>query len=179
MAKRISLREFQQDLTRRLAEVGTSGKRSGLLAVTAGTDNWLVDLSDAGEIIAAPSIAEVPLTRNWFRGLANVRGNLFSVVDLAAYYSGEAPGPITSHSRMILVGVKHGMNTALLVSRALGLRNPDDFEADENFSDPRPWVSGALRDNQNRRWKRLVVRNLLADPRFLDAAMDMRVLERD
>ena len=92
MAKTNKSAEFQQDLTRRLAEVNQSGRRAALLAVTAGSDNWLVDLSDAGEIIAAPTISEVPLTRNWFRGLANVRGNLFSVVDLAAY-CGESPAP--------------------------------------------------------------------------------------
>ncbi|MDQ7988974.1 MAG: chemotaxis protein CheW [Candidatus Dactylopiibacterium sp.] len=173
MAKRISLREFQQDLTRRLAEMSNSGRRSALLAVTAGSENWLVDLSDAGEIIAAPSLTGVPLTRNWFRGLANVRGNLFSVVDLAAYCGDPLP-PLTSESRMMLVGAKHGLHTALLVSRALGLRSLDDFEVDETFSDARPWIGGALRDSQNRLWKRLVVRPLLADPRFLDAGADAR-----
>ncbi len=103
MAKRISLREFQQDLTKRLAEMSGSGRRSALLAVTAGSENWLVDLSDAGEIIAAPSLTEVPLARNWFRGLANVRGNLFSVVDLAAFCGDPLP-PLTNDSRMMLIG---------------------------------------------------------------------------
>ena len=173
MAKRISLREFQQDLTKRLAEMSGSGRRSALLAVTAGSENWLVDLSDAGEIIAAPNLTEVPLTRNWFRGLANVRGNLFSVVDLAAF-CGEAPPPLTNDSRMMLIGAKHGLHTALLVSRALGLRNPDDFDVDESYTDTRPWIGGALRDHQNRLWKRLIIRPLLADPRFLEASADLR-----
>lgn len=173
MAKRISLREFQQDLTKRLAEMSTSNRRAALLAVTAGGENWLVDLSDAGEIIAAPSLTEVPLTRNWFRGLANVRGNLFSVVDLAAFCGDSLP-PLTNDSRMMLIGAKHGLHTALLVSRALGLRNPDDFEVDESFSDNRPWIGGALRDHQNRLWKRLIVRPLLSDPRFLDAGAELR-----
>lgn len=173
MAKRISLREFQQDLTKRLADMSGANRRSALLAVTAGSENWLVDLSDAGEIIAAPSLTEVPLTRAWFRGLANVRGNLFSVVDLAAF-SGEALPPLTNDSRMMLVGAKHGLHTALLVSRALGLRNPDDFETDESFSDSRPWIGSAVRDHQNRLWKKLVIRPLLADPRFLDAGAEVR-----
>lgn len=168
MTKRISLREFQQDLTRRLEEAGKSARQPALLAVTAGSDNWLVELADAGEIIAAPSITEVPLTRSWFLGLANVRGNLFSVVDLAAY-CGETPVPPTGDSRMLLIGAQHGLNTALLVTRALGLRNPDDFEVDDSFTSAHPWIGGALRDHQNRLWKRLVVRALLADPRFLDA----------
>lgn len=173
MAKRISLREFQQDLTRRLQEVGSSGRRSALLAVMAGSENWLVDLTDAGEIIAINALTEVPLTRNWFRGLANVRGNLYSVVDLAAF-CGEQASALSNESRMMLIGTRHGLNTALLVTRALGLRNPEDFEVDENFSDPRPWVGRALRDHQNRLWKHLIVRPLLVDTRFLDAGVDVR-----
>lgn len=173
MAKRISLREFQQDLTKRLADMSGANRRSALLAITAGNENWLVDLSDAGEIIAAPALTEVPLTRTWFRGLANVRGNLFSVVDLAAF-CGEPLPPLTNDSRMMLIGAKHGLHTALLVSRALGLRNPDDFETDESFTDSRPWIGSAVRDHQNRLWKRLVIRPLLADPQFLDAGVDVR-----
>jgi len=172
MAKRISLREFQQDLTKRLADMSGANRRSALLAITAGNENWLVDLSDAGEIIAAPALTEVPLTRIWFRGLANVRGNLFSVVDLAAFCGDPLP-PLTNDSRMMLIGAKHGLHTALLVSRALGLRNPDDFEVDESFTDSRPWIGSALRDHQNRLWKRLVIRPLLAEPRFLDAGVDV------
>lgn len=173
MAKRISLREFQQDLTRRLSEMSGANRGSALLAVTAGGENWLVELSDAGEIIAAPSLTEVPLTRNWFRGLANVRGNLYSVVDLAAF-CGEALPALTNESRMMLIGTRHGLHTALLVSRALGLRNPDDFEVEDSFSDTRPWIGGALRDSQNRLWKRLIIRPLLSDARFLDAGADLR-----
>ena len=34
---------------------------------------------DAGEVIAVPPIAPVPLTQPWFLGVANIRGNLYSV----------------------------------------------------------------------------------------------------
>ena len=36
-------------------------------------------------MIPVPPITPVPLTRPWFRGVANVRGNLYSVVDFAAF----------------------------------------------------------------------------------------------
>ncbi len=171
MAKRQSLREFQQDLTRRLTEVKHSGRRSALLAVSAGSSNWLLDLSEAGEIIITPTLTPVPMTRDWFRGLANVRGNLYSVVDFAAY-CGEGQTPMTGEARILLIGTKHGVNTALLVSRAMGLRNPEDFDADDQTVDQRSWVSGAVRDSQNRLWRKLSVRPLLADSLFLDASLD-------
>jgi len=168
MAKRISLREFQQDLSSRLAGTKNSNAKPALLAVLAGPEGWLLDLADSGEIMALPSVAPVPLAREWFRGLANVRGNLFSVVDFPSFL-GLAPVVAGSEARLLLVGAKHGVNTALLVSRAIGLRNPDDFETDRRFRDDRPWVVGGLRDSQDRLWKRLSARALLADPRFLDA----------
>lgn len=169
MAKRISLREFQQDLATRLAGTRDAPAKPALLAVLAGSEGWLVDLAESGEILAVPPIAPVPLAREWFRGLTNVRGNLYSVVDFPAYLglASVVPG---SEARLLLVGAKQGVNTALLVSRAAGLRNPDDFEVDRRFRDDRPWVAGGLRDRQDRLWKKLSARHLLADPRFLDAA---------
>ncbi|WP_374511930.1 chemotaxis protein CheW [Niveibacterium sp.] len=169
MAKRISLREFQQDLSNRLAGTKNAPAKPALLAVLAGGEGWLVDLADTGEILAVPPIAPVPLTQDWFRGLANVRGNLFSVVDFPAFL-GLSQVVTGSESRLLLVGARLGVNTALLVSRAIGLRNPDDFDVDPRFHDPRPWVAGGLRDSQDRLWKRLSVRQLLAEQRFLDAS---------
>jgi twitching motility protein PilI len=57
MTKKISLHEFQSYLATRLA--GTSNQSSaGLLGVQAGTDYWLLDLADSGEIVPL-----TPLTR--------------------------------------------------------------------------------------------------------------------
>ena len=169
MAKRISLREFQQDLSTRLAATHKTEARLGWLAIQAGSEGWLIDLAESGEILSPPPLAAVPLCREWFRGLTNVRGNLFSVVDFPAFL-GQAPVAASSEARLLLIGARHSINTALLVSRAIGLRNPDDFETDRRFRDDRPWVLGALRDSQDRLWKRLSARHLLVDPRFLDAA---------
>ena len=40
------------------------------------------------EVVPSPSILALPLTRTWFCGLSNVRGNLYSVVDLRAFLGG-------------------------------------------------------------------------------------------
>ncbi len=62
------------------------------LGLQVGDDRWLVDLADAGEVIPVPPITAVPLTRPWFAGVANIRGNLYSVVDFAAFLGG---APVT------------------------------------------------------------------------------------
>jgi twitching motility protein PilI len=171
MAKRISLREFQEDLVRRFAEARTGDRRT-LLGVQAGNDNWLIDLTDTGEILPVPPLTPVPLTLDWFRGLANVRGTLFSVVDFSAFHRGPPILP-TGPARLLLVGLRHGANCALLVSRAAGLRSPEDFQAeDEPVRDERPWVQARLRDSRDQPWLKLDVPKLLAHRGFLHAGID-------
>ena len=57
-----------------------------LLAFESGGERWLVDLADAGEVLPVPPLSDVPLTQPWFLGIANIRGTLFSVTDLAAFH---------------------------------------------------------------------------------------------
>ncbi|MBT0959733.1 chemotaxis protein CheW [Denitromonas iodatirespirans] len=168
MAKRISLREFQESLVRRLADAESAPRRD-LLGMIAGGDQWLVDLADAGEILPVPPLATVPLTQAWFRGLANVRGTLFGVVDLSAFCGG-ALTSLAGSARLVLVGARHGANCALLVSSTVGLRSPEDFEPDNGAAPPNRWVPRQVRDLHGRRWKHIDVPRLLADTDFLEAS---------
>lgn len=170
MSRRMSLREFQENLAHRLAEAHT-GERRGLLGIQAGNENWLVKLSEAGEILFPPPLATVPLTRNWYRGLANVRGTLYGVIDFSGLHEG-APIVPSGHARLLLVGAKLGVHSALLISRVLGLRSEEDFEADHGPPDKRPWVGQQLRDMQDRPWLKLDIPQLLTNSAFLDAGAD-------
>ena len=84
MAQRISLRDYQRELAERL-RLADSARSASKLGVQIGEQNWLIDLVEAGEVMPVPPITAVPLTRPWFRGVANVRGNLYSVVDFAEF----------------------------------------------------------------------------------------------
>lgn len=171
MARRISLREFQENLVKRLAEARTGDRRS-LLGVEAGGKRWLVELTDTGEILPVPPISPVPLTRDWFRGIANVRGTLYGIVDFAAFHgeSGIVPAGL---ARLLVIHGRHGVNSALLFARTSGLHSPDEFEPDEGAdSEPHPpWVAGAVRDLQNRVWLRLDMKKLITQPEFLEAGL--------
>lgn len=166
MAKKGSLREFQAHLAERLA--GASGQSAaGLLGVQSGADFWLLKLSDSGEIVPLAPLTGVPLTRPWFAGIANIRGNLYSVVDFAAFRGGE-PTPQNAGSRLLLIGTRYGCNAALLVTRLLGLRNIDDLKPAPADPGAAPWAFDAYTDNAGRRWTMLDVRRLLDDERFME-----------
>lgn len=168
MARRISLREFQQDLVRRLTEARVSTETpSARLGVQVGSEFWLVRLDEAAEVMPPPVIAPVPLTRPWFRGLTNIRGNLYSVVDLAQFQGG--PETLaTPDSRLLLVGEKYHMAAALLVGRMLGLRNLNALERRES-PPQRPWEQAHYVDKEGREWRELAMEALIYSGEFLQA----------
>lgn len=166
MSKKISLREFQEHLAQRLAG---SDKRdaAGLLGMQSGPDNWLLNLSDSGEIVPLTPLTSVPLTKPWFAGIANIRGKLYSVVDLSAF-QGKEPTPQNASARLLLIGTRHGSNAALLVSRMLGLRSVDALTAEPGDPASPAWARESYTDAHLRRWKKLNVPALLEDEQFMD-----------
>ena len=160
MSKRLNLREFQQNLIDRLQATDMSVERVSTLGVQIDGRNWLVDMVDIGEVLPLPPLTGVPFTKPWFRGVANVRGNLFGVIDMAAYeHSGAASGDI--NNRVLLVAERHAFNVALLVDRVLGSR------------DARRWLQSEVdgqieyHDEQGTSWHKLDVSGLLEQAEFL------------
>ena len=185
MAKRISLREFQQGLSERLVSARRGEGAQALLGIESGSDDlpggshWLIDLADSGEVTPLPPLTPAPLTRPWFAGIANIRGVLYGVVDFSAWRGG-APTPINAQSRLLLVGARHGINSALLVRRALGLRPQLQMHAAgetkapagaQGVGETAPWLGGRFKDAQDQIWTQLRIPALLSDPSYLDIAL--------
>src|SRR6476661_1398918 len=92
MANREALRELQSRLASRLQAARTEGVPASWLAVESGGRKFLFPLSQSGEIFPYTSAQAVPYTQSWFLGVANLRGGLYGVVDLASFVGGKAPG---------------------------------------------------------------------------------------
>jgi twitching motility protein PilI len=171
MAKRISLREFQESLVARLTSAARGEASRALLGVESGHDHWLLDLFDSGEVVPLPELTTVPLTKPWFAGIANIRGTLYSVVDFSAFLGGEST-PRNSDARLLLIGAKHGSNSALLVTRTLGLKSLESLEPrSDAAAGGGAWIGERYADSQQQSWTRLRVRQLLVDPAFLDVGL--------
>ena len=164
-----TLREFQLKLADRLSEVEHGNAPPALLAMESGKSKWLLDLADAGEILPTAQLAAVPLTKPWYAGLANVRGNLFSVVDLSRFHGG-GPTVRDADSRLLLVGTRHGINSALLVARVLGLKSLATLEV-ETEHDQQSWRGDRYRDAQGVNWTHLRIPQLLKARTFLEIGL--------
>jgi twitching motility protein PilI len=169
MAARLSLRDYQLEFSARLQRAGTDGHAASKLGVEAGDDAWLVDLTEAGEMLPLPPISAVPLARPWFRGVANIRGNLYGVVDFAAFLGGEAAAD-TDQARLLLISDRFRAGCALLVGRSLGLRKSDELEPRARGAESK-WTRAEYTDAEGRRWRELDVSALVRDPEFLDVSI--------
>ena len=163
MDTRTSLRDYQRDLAERLRNAQGAANAS-MLGVQIDDEAWLVDLREAGEVIPVPPITPLPLTRPWFKGLTNIRGNLYSVVDFAAFLQKRpvAPG---DQARLLLLGDRFRLGAALLVDRSLGLRNPAQLERRKGAL--AGWARAQYADAEGRLWKELDLTQLVQHPDFL------------
>ncbi len=166
-AGKTHLREFQARLNERLRQA-TGSHASARLGLAIGERRWLVDLSEAGEITPVPSpISPVPLTRDWFVGMVNMRGTLFAVSDLGRF-GGEAPTPVGKESRLVAFAARLNFNAALLVTRMLGLHNVANMTPVDALP-TQPWQGRRLVDSDGRDWTELSLSALAGDERFLMA----------
>jgi twitching motility protein PilI len=112
-----------------------------------GATRYLLDLLEAGEIVSLAPLARVPLTLPWYLGLANVRGTLVGVIDLARYL-GEDGSPASGPSaRMVTFAPTLGFNCALLADRVYGLRQASGMRREGDVlvdADDNPWTPLSL-----------------------------------
>jgi twitching motility protein PilI len=103
----------------------------------AGNRLFVSGIEEINELLAVPSLTPVPGTKPWLLGVANVRGNLMPVIDLARFLFSER----TLHSeRTRLLVVRQGSgNVALLVDEVYGQRTVDTEQRRdaESEDDPR------------------------------------------
>ena len=161
-ARSTRLREYQDQLLERM-QAAKSGNGAPIrqLGMQIGATRYLLDLLEAGEIVPPVPLARVPLTQAWYLGLANVRGTLVGVIDLARYLGAEGPpAGAAPGARLITFAPSLGFNCALLVDRVYGLRQAGSMQREAE----------ALRDADNILWTPLSLAALVREERFLRIA---------
>ena len=175
MAKREALRELQNRLADRLQAARSELPAASWLAVQCGPQGLIFPLRTAGEIFTAAGILPVPHTQPWFLGVANLRGGLHGVVDLAGFLGLRARAPaldaLGDQARLLALNPAHGAQCALLVDRLAGLRNPGQLTRLPDPPGSRPaFAGGVYADAQGQTWQEIDLAELARQEPFLAIA---------
>jgi twitching motility protein PilI len=172
MANREALRELQTRLATRLQAARTEGVSVAWLAVRARGQNYLFPLVQSGEIFALSQLQTVPYVLPWFRGVLNIRGGLYGVVDLAAFVTGESLAPTEAgvgEASVVTLNAALEVNCALQVDSLLGLRAAEAFASSSAPAPGAPAYFGIrFVDAAGDGWQEINLRTLAQDPNFLN-----------
>lgn len=168
MAKTSNLREFQEAILLRLKEVATQGAAvsSSRLGVTVGGKRLLVNLNDVREVIPVPPVQSVPLTHPWFLGVANIRGNLYNITDLAQFL-GMPPTAKSSNTRILLLNSETTTQAALVIGSLVGLRSIDTMKAKDSSNEEVFFNKQTYEDAENNEWLEVDIDMLVRDKDFI------------
>ncbi|HTR59248.1 MAG TPA: chemotaxis protein CheW [Casimicrobiaceae bacterium] len=171
---KLDLRAFQQELATRLAAKTAAQVEQSRLGVACGGEHWLIRLADAGEVIAMPVLASVPRTKPWYVGIANIRGNLYGVIDFAGFLGRpvDATGPGAGQSRLVLFGPRVGeLRAGIIVHRVLGLRNLAELVQGDAQANAPAWYGSRWTDADGQTWQEIDLARLAQDPGFLQVGL--------
>jgi twitching motility protein PilI len=174
MANKEALRDLQTRLASRLQAAKTRPRARGWLAVECAGTGLLLPLAQSGEIFPLRTLLKLPHAKPWLTGVAQLRGDLYTVVDLAAFLGLRAPqavDPAAPEGQLVMLAPALQVNAALRVDRLAGLRGEEQLvrepEAAEDTARP-AFAAGRWKDAQGASWQELDLGALAVDAAFLD-----------
>ncbi len=136
-----------------------------------GGQEFVADMGQVVEILQPPRVTTVPGVKSWVLGVANVRGRLVPIMDLAGMLG--MTSRANWRSRRVLVVEEGDFLTGLLVDAVLGMQQfqidtmdeiPKSQDALSNFVD-----HGFLKSSK--RWSIFKFDELVNSPEFLQIAV--------
>ena len=133
---------------------------------------FVAPLGEVAEVIYPPKYTLVPNTQPWVVGLANIRGRLLSVADLAHYVSGHRSA--YSPTQKVLCISHNDHYVGLVVDQVLGIQhfNKKSFfskheDLDRNLKE---YCQGYFHQH-NQQWHVFLFSRLLDNPKYMNASI--------
>lgn len=144
---------------------------SGIGFVLAGV-RYVAPMDEVAEVVPPPACTRIPGVCDWVNGVANVRGRLMAVMDLAQFL-GQEMAPDSTRKRLLVVD-EAGLYTGMMVDEVLGLQHFPITGRVERWTpgDTRvaAFVRGAYTDGGDY-WPVFSLRQLVQDPHFLEVGV--------
>ncbi len=136
-----------------------------------GDDHLACSIEQVHEFLPIPAFTPVPGTKPWILGLANVHGDLLTIIDLAWYLTGKR-SKVTMRTRLLIASLR-GRPVGLMVDEVFGQRH---FVSDEGKKARLP-VGSPLKSfvqkqyrSGNDVWHELDLETLFSTTEFLNGA---------
>ncbi|SPL71621.1 chemotaxis protein CheW [Acinetobacter stercoris] len=130
---------------------------------------FVAPLGEVSEVIFPPKFTTVPKVQNWIKGIANIRGRLLSIADLACFLTGQNTAN-TATQKIICVS-HHEHYMGLSVERVLGIQHFNKksyfLENPDLNSKVKPYCSGYFHQH-NQMWNIFLFSRLLKDPHYMN-----------
>jgi twitching motility protein PilI len=143
------------------------------VAFRLGPERFVTARADVREVLPLPThVTRIPGAKPWLRGIANVRGQLLTIVDLKEFL-GAGPAHTDRKARILLLASRE-VPSAVIVDEVLGFRRFGDGD----FSEPVPvtevrcdhYLVGTYRRDGDT-VPVFDIGRLLKDPSFLNAGV--------
>ncbi len=137
-------------------------------------ERFVAPMGQIVEMMEVPAHTRLPGVQPWVTGLANVRGRLLPLFDLAMYLGGQLSQQKRYHRVLLLE--TDDIFSGLIVERALGMQHfeLEQFKESSSNDVPKslePYISGSYVDESAQHWNVMDFFRLASDPRFANASL--------
>lgn len=156
------------------ADEGVEAREWVGIGFRLGAERFLAPRAEVREIVACPArLARVPGARSWVAGIANLRGQLLTVIDMKAFLGGGTTR--LGRDTRVLVVNDRDLGAGLLVDEVYGFRRFPDGQRGvappEGELRCRRYLAGAFVQGSDE-WPVFSLQALAESPQFLHAARD-------
>ena len=168
MSKQSQLRDYQTSILERLENAKKVGAEApaGYLGVVIGSKHVLINLQEISETLPIMDIHRIPIVKPWFLGVANVRGVLYAINDIAQMLENTFTS-ISSSARLLLMSEAVTSNVAFVVEKMIGLRKLDEMKLRAELVENDICLKAqTYQDDENRVWYMLDCNKLIRSKEF-------------
>ena len=150
---------------------GSGSEWYGIAFEVAGVQ-MVAPMGEVAEILNLPNFTPIPLTKSWLMGVANVRGRLLTLIDLANFLALSAD--VTKSGKIMVIDQK-GIFTGILVNQVFGMvyfseSQYQSLELPTTAMAFAPYHHGAfIKDDKT--WHVMMPSLLYTNPDYLNAAV--------
>lgn len=144
------------------------------VAFRVGHISLVIPLGEVAEVVGNLSYTPVPMSKNWMKGVSNLRGRLLPLINLSQFIGVNVQEKTAVKNKVIVLDQKN-MFCGLIVDQVYGIQhfNKEQFvggevDVQEGIN---PYLQGYFKRENNRVWHVFMLSKLVKDEKYLNVAV--------